>query len=138
EARRVAAEVRAAGVDAVAVCLLHSYANPRHEQQLEAVLADVPALSISHRVSRERREFERASTTALNGAVMPAIDRYLRTQQGAIAESFPRAAAFVVHSGGAMMTVARARTLPLATVLSGPAAGVAATARLARRFGLPR
>jgi N-methylhydantoinase A len=138
EAKRVAAQVRAAGVEAVAVCLLHSYANPGHEARLAGALGDGLAVSISHRVSRERREFERASTTALNAAVMPVIDRYLRAQEEAIAGSFPRAPAFVVHSGGGMMTVARARLLPLATVMSGPAAGVAATARLARRFGLDR
>jgi N-methylhydantoinase A len=138
EAHRVAAEVRAAGVQAVAVCLLHSYANPEHEQQLEAALVDIPALSVSHRVSRERREFERASTTALNGAVMPVIARYLDVQEEAIAGSFAGAPAFVVHSGGGMMTGWRARMLPLATVMSGPAAGVAAAARLARRHGLGR
>jgi N-methylhydantoinase A len=138
EAKRVAAEVHAAGVEAVAVCLLHSYANPGHETQLAAALGDGPALSISHRVSRERREFERASTTALNAAVMPVIERYLRAQEQAIAASFPGAPLFVVHSAGGMMTTARTRLLPLATVMSGPAAGVAATARLARRFGLGR
>jgi N-methylhydantoinase A len=138
EAKRVAAEVRAAGVEAVAVCFLHSYANPEHEARLAASLGDVPALSISHRVSRERREFERASTTALNATVMPLMERHLRAQEEAIAGSFPGAPSFVVHSGGGMMTVARARLLPLATVMSGPAAGVAATARLARRFGLDR
>jgi N-methylhydantoinase A len=138
EAHRVAAEVRAAGVQAVAVCLLHSYANPEHEQQLEAALVDLPALSVSHRVSRERREFERASTTALNGAMMPVIARYLDVQEEAIAGSFAGAPAYVVHSAGGMMTGSRARVLPLATVMSGPAAGVAAAARLARRHGLAR
>jgi N-methylhydantoinase A len=138
EARSVAAEVRAAGVDAIAICLLHSYANPQHEQRLEAALAGVPAISSSHRVSRERREFERASTTALNAAVMPVIDRYLCAHDDAIADSFPGAPSFVVHSAGGMMTAARARVLPLATVMSGPAAGVAATASVARRFGLAR
>ena len=79
-----------------------------------------------------------AVTPFENAAVMPVIDRYLRAQEEAIAGSFPGAPPFVVHSGGGMMTVARARLLPLATVMSGPAAGVAATARLARRFGLDR
>jgi N-methylhydantoinase A len=134
EARRVATAVRAAGVEAVAICLLHSYASSRHEQQLAAALAEFPALSVSHRVSRERREFERASTTALNAAVMPVIARYLGAQEQAVAASFQGAPAFVVHSAGGMMTAARARELPLATVMSGPAAGVAAAARLARRF----
>src|SRR2546425_5399904 len=84
ETERVAAAVRAAGVEAVAVCLLHSYANPDHEARLAAALDAGVSLSVSHRVSRERREFERASTTALNAAVMPVIDRYLRAQEKAI------------------------------------------------------
>jgi N-methylhydantoinase A len=138
EAERVATAVRAAGAEAVAVCLLHSYANPRHEQQLEAALSEVAALSSSHRVSRERREFERASTTALNAAVMPVIAGYLGAQEEAIRGSLPGAPAFVVHSGGGMMTAGRARMLPLATVMSGPAAGVAAAARLVRRHGIGR
>jgi N-methylhydantoinase A len=138
EANRVAAAVRAAGVDAVAVCLLHSYANPGHEERLAAALGDGAALSVSHRVSRERREFERASTTALNATAMPVIERYVVAQEEAIAGSFPSAPSYIVHSGGGMMTAARARLLPLATVMSGPAAGVAATARLVRRFRLDR
>ena len=136
EAQRVAAAVRAADVEAVAICLLHSYAHPEHERRLAAALADLPALSVSHGVSRERREFERASTTALNAAVMPVIARYLAAQEEAVERSISGAPAFVVHSAGGMMTGARARELPLTTVMSGPAAGVAAAARLARRFDL--
>jgi N-methylhydantoinase A len=138
EARRVAAGVRAAGAEAVAICLIHSYAHPEHEERLAAAFGDLPALSVSHLVSRERREFERASTTALNAAVIPVIARYLDAQREAVDRSFAGAPAFVVHSAGGMMTAERARLLPLATVMSGPAAGVAATARLARRFGLER
>jgi N-methylhydantoinase A len=138
EARRVAGLLHEAGVEAIAVCLLHAYANPEHEARLGAALGNELFVSLSHRVSRERREFERASTTALNAAVMPVIDAYLQTHEGAIARTFPRVPAFVVHSAGGMMSTARARRLPLATVMSGPAAGVAATARLARRLGLPR
>src|SRR5207244_13306729 len=67
-----------------------------------------------------------------------AIERYLAAQDEAVAHALPGSAAFVVHSAGGMMPVERARALPLATVMSGPAAGVAATARLARRLGLPR
>jgi N-methylhydantoinase A len=138
EAQRVAAAVREAGVEAVAVCLLHSYANPEHEKLLGEALGDGLFRSLSHRVSREQREFERASTTALNAAVMPAIDAYLGTYENALSQVFPGVSSFVVHSAGGMMLGERARLLPLATVMSGPAAGVAATARLARRLGLAR
>jgi N-methylhydantoinase A len=138
EARQVVAVLRSAGVDAVAVCFLHSYANPEHELRLAAALDDATAVSLSHRVSREQREFERAATTALNAALIPVIERYLTAQEEAVAGAFPGAPSYVVHSGGGMMTAARARLLPLATVMSGPSAGVAAAARLARRCRLDR
>jgi N-methylhydantoinase A len=138
EAQRVAAAVRDAGVEAVAVCLLHSYANPAHEERLGAALDRQVFVSLSHRVSRERREFERASTTALNAAVMPIIDAYLGAYEDALERVFPDVPSFVVHSAGGMMSGERARLLPLATVMSGPAAGAAATARLARRMELAR
>jgi N-methylhydantoinase A len=138
EVERLAEAVRAERVEAVAICLLHAYASPEHEARLAAALPEGLYLSLSHRVSRERREAERASTTALNAAVMPEIDRYLSGQVEAVGDVFPGAASFVVHSAGGMMSVERARALPLATVMSGPAAGVAATARLARRLGLER
>jgi N-methylhydantoinase A len=138
EVERLVAEIRGARVEAVAVCLLNAWANPEHELRLAAALDDVSALSLSHRVSRERREYERSSTTALNAAVVPTIGRYLADQQAALARVFAETPAFVVHSAGGMMTVERAAALPLATVMSGPAAGVAATARLARRLGLDR
>ncbi len=138
EVDRIAAAVRVTGAEAVAVCLLNAWANPEHELRLAEALADVPALSLSHRVSRERREYERSSTTVLNAAVVPTIGRYLDDQQAAVAKVFPKTPPFVVHSAGGMMTVERAAALPLATVMSGPAAGVAATARLARRLELDR
>ncbi|MDQ3890654.1 MAG: hydantoinase/oxoprolinase family protein [Actinomycetota bacterium] len=139
EVERVASAVRAAGVEAVAVSLLHAYARPEHERRLAEGLRGVAlSLSVSHRVSRERREFERASTTALNGALLPAIDHYVEDLRAAVKRTFPRASAFVIHSAGGMMTLERTRRLPLATVMSGPAAGVAATARLARRLALER
>jgi N-methylhydantoinase A len=138
EIDRIAEAVARAGVEAVAVCLLHSYANPEHESRLVAVLREVAPASASHEVARERREFERASTTALNAAALPEIGRYLSAHEGAVRSIFPGAASYVVHSSGGMMTPASARVLPLATVMSGPAAGVAATAGLARRLGIGR
>src|SRR5262245_10407102 len=120
EVERVADAVRETGVDAVAICLLHAYASPEHEARLAAALGDTRFVSVSHRVSRERREFERAATTALNAAVMPAIERYLEAHESAVAAALPGARSFVVHSAGGMMGLERARALPLSTVMSGP------------------
>jgi N-methylhydantoinase A len=136
EIERLAAVITAASVDAVAVCFLHSYACPEHESRVAAALRQIVPVSASHQVSRERREFERASTTALNAATLPEIARYLRDHEGAVGGHLPAAASYIVHSAGGMMTPARARTLPLGTVMSGPAAGVSASARLARRLDI--
>jgi N-methylhydantoinase A len=138
EIARITAAIRESRAEAVAVCLLHSYADPEHESRLVSALRQFGPVSASHEVSRERREFERASTTALNAAVMPEMGRYLRDHEAALDATFPQVASFVVHSSGGMMTRTRAGLFPLATVMSGPAAGVAATARLARRLGLSR
>ena len=119
------------------MCLLHSYASPEHEARLEAALDDCAALSVSHRVSRERREFERASTTALNAALIPVIERYLSAQEEAIAGSFrPARPRFVVHSSGGMMTTETARRLPIKTIFSGPAGGVSQACFVGAAAGL--
>lgn len=125
-----------AEVEAVAVCLLHAYAEPRHEVALGAALRERWPVSLSHEVSAERREYERSSTTALNASVLEMTDRYLRQMQEAVADRFPRAALYIVQSTGGMVGTDLARALPLATVMSGPAAGVATAARLARRLSL--
>ena len=76
--RRWRPQLRASGVEAVAVCLLHAYAHPAHEARLRAALeGQVPFVSASHEINAEFREYERSSTTALNAAVMPIADRYL-------------------------------------------------------------
>jgi N-methylhydantoinase A len=130
---RIRGELADAGADAVAVCLLHAYAHPEHELALGSALATHHAVSLSHRVSAERREYERASTTVLNAAVTRFAADYLGDLEVAVAEALPDARLFVMHSAGGMMRAADARALPLATVMSGPAGGVAACAQLARR-----
>ena len=78
--------VRASGgedgaVEAVAVCLLHAYANPAHEQAFKAMLAEAwpeAAVSLSSDISPEMREFERSSTTVLNALLAPVVARYLK------------------------------------------------------------
>jgi N-methylhydantoinase A len=138
EAGRVLAKLEAAGVEAVGVCLLHAYADPAHEVALGAALGRQLTVSLSHRVSGERREYERASTTVLNAAVARFAADYVGGLESAIADRMPAARLYVMHSAGGMVAAADARDLPLATVMSGPAAGVAAAAHLARRTGLQR
>jgi N-methylhydantoinase A len=124
------------GVESVAVCLLHAYANPAHERAIaEALGTRFPHVSISSAINAEFREYERASTTVLNAAVMPVATRYIEELVKALGGGL---ALHLLHSAGGMMSVEAARARPLAMAASGPAAGVAAAAHLARALKLPR
>lgn len=136
EIDRLIVWLKANAVESVAVCLLHSYANPAHEKRLAERLAGVvPHLCLSHEINPEAREYERASTTAFNAAAMPIAVTYLTELE----ERLPIGAGLqVFHSAGAMVPVPAVKRRPLVMAMSGPAAGVAASVRIARDLGLPR
>jgi len=129
EADRVAAAVAASGAEAVAVCLLHAYRNPAHEILLgERLRRVVPRVSLSHRISPEQREYERMNTTVLSAAVMRRVQDYLAR----IGERRPAGSRFhFFHSAGGMAAIDAVADHPLMLAMSGPAAGVAASARIA-------
>jgi N-methylhydantoinase A len=129
-------KVRGTGAEAVAVSLLHSYANPAHERALKERLSDVVAhVALSHEVNPEAREFERASTTVLSAGVMPLVSTYIDRLE---AERPAGSRLHFFHSASGLCSPAVLRELPLALALSGPAAGVAAASRIARELRLPR
>jgi N-methylhydantoinase A len=127
-------------IEAVAVCLLHSYAHPAHEQEvreaLTAALPDVP-VTISSEITREWREYERSSTAVLNAYVQPAVERYLAALEDQLQEGGLRGPVRIVQSNGGTTSVAAARAAPINLVESGPAAGVIGAARLGERTGEP-
>jgi N-methylhydantoinase A len=129
ELGRVARELRAEGVEAVAVCFLHAYRNPEHERLARRVLAEelpgVP-LSLSSDVAPEIREFERTSTTCANAYVQPRIDRYLARLDERLRTMGLRGSLHVMLSGGGITTVRAAREFPVRLIESGPAAGAMA------------
>ena len=141
---RAAVESLPPGV-AVAVCFLHSYANPDHERAVAALVrgggdGNAPCagfVTASSEVLPEFREYERFNTTALNAYIGPLIDGYLARLQAAVAERGYQGPVFIMTSNGGVATAGRARRLPVATVLSGPAGGVAAAAHLGQRLDLP-
>ena len=131
------------GVESVAVCLLHGYANPHHEQVLKAALAPhVGHVSIASEINAEFREYERTSTTVLNAMVAPLAGRYVDNLRTALrARRTAHGGELAVHllnSAGGMMSIDAARARPLAMAMSGPAAGVAAAAHVARSLGVGR
>ncbi len=139
EVEQLAKELKRAGVDAVSVCLLHSYANPDHERAAGEILrrAD-PSLfvTLSHEILREFREYERTSTTALNAYVGPRVRNYLNTL-----ETYLRGASFagkfhIMRSNGGVMSLDQARTQPVSMMESGPVAGMIGAGRLAVHLGL--
>ncbi len=131
--------VRASGAEACAICFLFAYLNDAHEQAMaRALRAALPELrlSLSSEVQPEFREFERFSTTVLNAFLQPVMDRYLGRLQTGLAGLAPGAALGVNQSSGGLMSLARARAVPVRTALSGPAAGVVGAVHAAGRAGL--
>ncbi len=123
------------GIESVAVCLLHSYASPAHEQALRIALeAHFPYVSISSEINAEFREYERGCTTALNASVMPLAARYLDD----LVQRASGKPLHLLHSAGGMMSVEAAKERPLSMAMSGPAGGVAAAAHTSRALGLTR
>ena len=128
--------VAASGAEAVAVSLLHSYANPAHEEALgERLRARVPYVALSHRINPEAREYERTATTALSAGVMPLAAAYMDDLERAKPE---KSGLHLFHSAGGMASPEALRDLPLGLAASGPAAGVAAAGRMARALGIER
>src|SRR4051812_35725476 len=138
ETEKAIEALRGEGVEAVAVCLLHSYQNPEHERQVAADLTRlVPDLlvSVSSDVVPEIREFERASTTIANVYVRPLVSRYLDRLATGLRDLGIDGSLFVMLSSGGVCTVETAATYPIRLVESGPAAGALAAAHYGRLTG---
>ena len=133
--------LRRAGVESVAVCFLHSFRNPAHEQEAERRLAEqVPEMSrsISSDVCREIREFERSSTTVANAYVQPLMKRYLSDLGERLrAAGFPGPVHLMLSNGG-VTSLDSAMRYPIRSVESGPAGGAVAAARMAGARDLPK
>ncbi|MFP3949439.1 MAG: hydantoinase/oxoprolinase family protein, partial [Longimicrobiales bacterium] len=121
-------------VDAVAVALLHSYADPGHEERVADALSKVDApISVSARLLPEYREYERASTTVVNAYITPVMSRYLRR----LDRETPGSRVRIMGSNGGALPVERAWDEAVHTVLSGPAGGVVGARSWAGRSGYP-
>jgi len=126
-----------AGVESLAVVLLHAYANPAHEQQAAALLAEaLPelSLSVSHQVAPEIREYERASTTVANAYVKPLAERYLGALAERAAERGVGAPLHMMLSAGGLTHLEEATRMPVEMLESGPAAGALAAAFFGREL----
>ena len=132
---RIAA-LRDASIEAVAICFLHSYVNPAHEQRAAAILkAAMPELSItlSSEVCPEIREYERTSTAVANAYVQPLMDGYLARMGDALRVEQFRGAIYLVTSGGGLTSIETARRFPIRLVESSPAGGAIFATQVARQ-----
>jgi N-methylhydantoinase A len=134
--RALAAE----GVEAVAVCFLHSYANPAHERVAgEMIRAALPGayLSLSHEILREYREFERMSTTVVNAYIGPKVGGYVKGLKSSLGGIGFGGALSIMRSNGGVMTPEIATERPAAMMESGPVGGIIASAQVGRALGSP-
>jgi N-methylhydantoinase A len=141
EAAAVVAELKKAGVESIAVCLLHSYANPAHEEEIGQIIASVhPSayVTLSHCILRAYREYERTSTTAVNGYVGPVVARYLGSLRERLRRQGFGGEVLVMQSGGGVMSLDTAIQMPVRMMESGPVAGVIGAARVAHSLGYPQ
>jgi N-methylhydantoinase A len=130
--------IREAGVRAVAICLLFSFQNADHERRVgDALRAALPEVSValSSGICPEIKEYPRASTTVIAAALQPLIADYVDALDRGLADQDVRAPFFVMQSSGGVMSAAEAAVNPHRMILSGPAAGVIAAARLAQAPG---
>ena len=132
--------LKAAGVEAVAVCFLHSYANPEHERiagaMIRKAMPDV-YLSLSHDILREYREFERMSTTVVNAYIGPKVGGYVKSLKSSLGGIGFAGDLSIMRSNGGVMTPDVATERPVAMMESGPVGGIIASARVGQQLGFP-
>jgi N-methylhydantoinase A len=135
---QVACALKAEGVEAVAVCFLHSYINPDHERAAgEIIRAALPDayLSLSHEILREYREFERTSTTVVNAYIGRRVGGYVRVLKSKLEGIGFRGNLSIMRSNGGVMTPEVAQERPVAMMESGPVGGIIASARIGEKLG---
>jgi N-methylhydantoinase A len=141
DARAAARWARDSGIAVVGICFLHSYANPAHERRMrEILLEEHPAcvVSISSEVWPEYREYERTVTTLVDAFVKPHVAGYVERAAARLREQAPDAPLLIMKSNGGVLPAAAVLRRPIATALSGPAAGALGASWLARRAGFER
>ena len=139
--RRVGERLRALDIEAVAVALIHAYANPAHELRIGEILAEVcPKLSVtlSSQACPEAREYERTCTAIANAYVQPLMSGYLRRLERAFAELGYRAPIHLMTSGGSLASLDTAARFPVRLIESGPAGGAILAGRIALERGEAR
>lgn len=136
---RISKVIEKEKVKSVAICFLHSYANPLHELEVKKFLSKrFPDLfiSVSSEISPEYREYERTSTTVINAVLMPIVTRYIASLQRVFKTFGSDAKIFIMQSNGGVGRADLVKDIPVSIIESGPSAGVIATQYLAKFLGI--
>lgn len=136
--RRAVSYLRKEGAKSIAVCLLFSFLNPKHEQRIKEIVSKVyPSchLSLSSEVAPEFREYERASTTVINAYLLPILKDYIESLEEELRRVYGKVPLRIMQASGGIMTAAAAKTYAVNTVNSGPAGGAVAGSFLGRLTG---
>ena len=137
--RDIARELKERGIEAVAVILLHSYSNDAHEKRVKEIIEEeIPSVFVtaSHELSKEYREFERASSVAANAYVGPRVESYLQELESHLAQSEFQGNFYAVQSTGGLFPVDDAKRYCVRMLESGPAAGVIGAQAICAQLGL--
>ena len=139
EVRNAVLTLHGEKVEAIAICMLHSYANPAHERRAREIVKQMwpgAYLCASSDVLPEFREFERFATTTVNASLMPVMDRYLERFERGVADLGIKVAPRVMQSNGGAVTPGAVRRVPVNTFFSGPAGGVVGCVGLGAELGI--
>ena len=139
QAEQALRQLAQAGIESLSICFLNAYANADHEQRVGELARRVNSewdISLSSDVLPEIREYERTSTTVINAYLKPVVRRYLQGVRDELDSAGVQAPLLIMQSNGGIMSVPAAQERPVHIIESGPAAGVIASAFLARRLGV--
>jgi N-methylhydantoinase A len=140
EVRAAVRDLKAKGVESIAVCLLYSYVRPEHEREIGRIIAEEfpeAYVSLSSEVLPEFREFERLSTVVTNAYVGPVVAKYLARLRSNLADAGLKCLPHVTQSNGGIIPFPTAEELPVRLVLSGPSTGVVGAAAITAAAGSP-
>jgi len=138
QAQDLCTQLKDEDVDAIAVCFLHSYANPEHEREVGRMLKECNPdwyVSLSHEILREYREFERTSTTVVNAYIGPRMSGYVHNLEDRLGKIGFAGALSIMQSNGGVMTPEVAVERPVTMMESGPVGGIIASAQIGRALG---
>lgn len=138
QAEAIAGRIAKSDVEAVAICLLHSWANPEHESRLGELLTRMAHgryITLSHEILREYGEYERISTTVLNAYIGPRVSTYVDHLEQVLGRNGFTGSLLIMQSNGGVMSPATAQRMPVAMLESGPVGGFIAAAAVGKALG---